>query len=40
MIIGGKRKCGKTTRAILESNESRAVIVTATREMANRLVYC
>lgn len=34
MIIGGKRKCGKTTRAILESNESRAVIVTATREMA------
>lgn len=21
MIIGGKRKCGKTTRAILESNE-------------------
>lgn len=34
MIIGGKRKCGKTTRAILESNESRAVIVTATKEMA------
>lgn len=34
MIIGGKRKCGKTTRAILESNESGVVIVTATKEMA------
>ena len=34
MIIGGKRKFGKTTRAILESNESGAVIVTATKEMA------
>ena len=34
MIIGGKRLCGKTTRAILESNEKDILIVTATREMA------
>ena len=34
MIIGGKRMCGKTTRAILKSSESGALIVTASRDIA------